>query len=99
MDVHHNTVHRLLKSKGLIHNYGNHRRPRYQETKHMYLKNTKTIGYLQMDVKYITPELSGLPWTCYEYAIIDIQRCGDFKWFEHGLCNISIVRYCSSLTI
>lgn len=38
----------------------------------MYLKNTKTLGYLQMDVKYITPELSGLPWTCYEYAIIDI---------------------------
>ncbi len=25
-----------------------------------------------MDVKYITPELSGLPWTCFEYAIIDI---------------------------
>jgi transposase InsO family protein len=72
LDVHHNTVHRLLKSKGLVDNYGNHRRPRYQETKHMYLKNTKTIGFLQMDVKYITPELSGLPWTCYEYAIIDI---------------------------
>src|SRR3989338_9617181 len=38
----------------------------------MNLKNTKTIGYLQMDVKYITPELSGLPWTCFEYAVIDI---------------------------
>ena len=25
-----------------------------------------------MDVKYITPELSGLPWTCFEYAVIDI---------------------------
>lgn len=25
-----------------------------------------------MDVKYIIPELLGLPWTCYEYAIIDI---------------------------
>jgi transposase InsO family protein len=25
-----------------------------------------------MDVKYITPELSGLPYTCFEYAVIDI---------------------------
>ena len=38
----------------------------------MHLKNTKTIGYLQMDVKYITPELSGLPYTCFEYALVDI---------------------------
>lgn len=67
-----NTIHRLLKSKGLLNEYGNHIRPRYQETTHMHLKNTKTIGYLQMDVKYITPELSGLPYTCFEYAIIDI---------------------------
>ena len=38
----------------------------------MHLGNTKTIGYLQMDVKYVTPPLSGLPWTCFEYAVIDI---------------------------
>ncbi len=38
----------------------------------MHVKNTKKVGFLQMDVKYITPELSGLPWTCFEYAIIDI---------------------------
>lgn len=38
----------------------------------MHLKNVKTIGYLQMDVKYLTPELTGLPWTCFEYAVIDI---------------------------
>lgn len=25
-----------------------------------------------MDVKYVTPELSGLPYTCYEYGLIDI---------------------------
>lgn len=25
-----------------------------------------------MDVKYLTPELTGLPWTCFEYAVIDI---------------------------
>lgn len=61
-----NTIHRFLKKFNLINHYGNHIRPRYQKTSHMYLKNTYTIGYLQMDVKYITPELSGLPWTCYE---------------------------------
>lgn len=67
-----NTIHRFLARKGFLNEYGNHIRPRYQETTHMHLKNTKTIGYLQMDVKYITPELSGLPYTCFEYAIIDI---------------------------
>lgn len=66
------TIHRLLKGKGLLNEYGNHRRPYYQKTTHMHLKNTFTIGKLQMDVKYITPELSGLPYTCFEYAIIDI---------------------------
>jgi len=67
-----NTIHRHLSRKGLLNDYGNHIRPRYQETTHMHLKNTKTIGYLQMDVKYITPELSGLPYTCFEYALVDI---------------------------
>ena len=38
----------------------------------MHLGNTKSVGYLQMDVKYVTPPLSGLPWTCFEYAVIDI---------------------------
>ena len=66
------TVHRLLKSKGLVREYGYHRRPKFQNTLHMHAKNTSTIGYLQFDVKYITPELSGLPWTCFEYAVIDI---------------------------
>lgn len=66
------TIHRLLKKKKLLNEYGNHRRPHYQETVHMHLKNTTTIGKLQMDVKYITPELSGLPYTCFEYAVIDI---------------------------
>lgn len=72
LDASRNTIHRFLKSEGLVNRYGNHIRPRYQKTKHMYLRNTKTVGYLQMDVKYITPELSGLPWTCYEYGVIDI---------------------------
>ena len=67
------TIHRILKRKGLVHRYGNHIRPRYQQTIHMHAKNVHTIGYLQMDVKHVTPELSGLAWTCYEYAIIDIH--------------------------
>ena len=66
------TIHRILKRKGLVHRWGNHIRPRYQHTTHMHAKNVHTVGYLQMDVKHVTPELSGLPWTCYEYAIMDI---------------------------
>lgn len=66
------TIKRLLKRKGCVRKYGYHRRPYYQQTTHMHVKNTPTIGYLQMDVKYLTPELTGLPWTCFEYAVIDI---------------------------
>ena len=35
--------------------------------------NCPGLGYLQMDVKYVTPELSGLPYTCYLYAALDIS--------------------------
>lgn len=69
---HYNTVHRYLKKKGLIHPTGNHRRPRYQKTTHMHAKNVTTVGKLQMDVKYVTPQLSGLPHTLFLYALIDI---------------------------
>lgn len=69
---HHNTVHRFLKSKGHILEGTSYRRPRYQETTHMYLKNVTAPGKLQMDVKYVTPELSGLAHTTYLYAVIDI---------------------------
>ena len=41
-----NTIHRFLKRKGLLNIYGNHRRPYYQKTTHMHLKNTTTIGKL-----------------------------------------------------
>ena len=34
--------------------------------------NCPVLGYLQMDVKYVTSELSGLPYTCYLYAVMDI---------------------------
>lgn len=66
------TIHRFLKRIGMVEPYGYHRRPRFQNTIHMHVKNTPTVGYLQMDVKVVTPELSGLPWTCFEYAVIDI---------------------------
>lgn len=66
------TIHRTLIRYNLIDKYGFHRRPRFQDTVHMHAKNTKAVGYLQMDVKYLTPELTGLPWTCFEYAVIDI---------------------------
>jgi len=66
------TIHRFLIKQKLVRKYGNYRRPRFQNTIHMHAKNVTNIGFLQMDVKYITPELSGLPWTCFEYAVIDI---------------------------
>lgn len=67
-----NTIHRFLKKRGKTAPGKNYRRPRLQGTKHMYLKNTTSPGKLQMDIKYVTPELSGLPHTTYLYAIIDI---------------------------
>lgn len=66
------TIHRIIKTKQLVRKYGYHVRPYYQETTHMHARNTKEIGYLQMDVKYLTPQLTGLTWTCFEYAVIDI---------------------------
>ncbi len=69
---HASTVHRFLKRRGLTAPTKNYRRPRYQKTTHMYLKNVTQPGKLQMDVKYVTPELSGLPYTVYLYAVIDI---------------------------
>lgn len=72
LKVSHMTVYRYLKRKGLVRQSKRYRRPKYQDTVHMHAKNVKSVGYLQMDVKYLTPELTGLPWTCFEYAIIDI---------------------------
>ena len=74
------TIHRLLRSKGLTNEYGYHRRPLYQDTKHMHAKNVTTLGKLQMDVKVVTPELSGLPHTCYLYAVMDI-----FSRYKQGV--------------
>lgn len=67
------TIGRILRRKGLQRKTNKYyRRPLFQNGKAMRPKNTNKPGYLQMDVKYVTPELSGLPYTCYEYGIIDI---------------------------
>jgi putative transposase len=69
---HHNTIHLYLKKRGYVKESGYYRRPRYQETIHMHTKNVTKPGKLQMDIKYVTPELSGLPHTLFLYAVIDI---------------------------
>jgi len=78
-----NTIHRFLKRGGYVKEGGYHRRPRFQDTFHMHVKNTHTVGYLQMDVKIVTPELSGLPWTCFKYAVIDIYS----RWKDAVILN------------
>lgn len=72
LPYHFSTIHRFLKKKDLIRSPGYHRRPLFQNTTHMHTKNVHSLGKLQMDVKYVTPELSGLEHTCYLYAVIDI---------------------------
>ena len=66
------TLHRLLARQGMVRPTHRYRRPRFQNGNVMRPRNTTALGYLQMDVKYVTPELSGLPYTCYQYAAIDI---------------------------
>lgn len=66
------TIHRALKKQNLISKQVQYRRPHFQNGKAMRPRNTTSLGYLQMDTKHVTPELSGLPFTCYEYAAIDI---------------------------
>ena len=66
------TIHRFLKRKGKVPKLKNHRRPLFQNGHAMRPVNTKELGYLQMDTKHVTPELSGLQFTVYEYAAIDI---------------------------
>lgn len=67
------TVYRVLeRSRQLSPIYHRRRRPLFQNGKAMRPDNVPALGYIQMDVKYVTPELSGLPYTCYEYAAIDI---------------------------
>lgn len=72
LNASHMAIYRYLKSRQLVRKSRKRRRPLFQDTIHMHVKNTEHVGYLQMDVKYVTPELSGLPWTCFEFAVIDI---------------------------
>lgn len=71
-DVSFSTIHRLFKKERLISKQTNYRRPLFQNGRAMRPSNTKALGYLQMDTKHVTPELSGLEYTVYEYASIDI---------------------------
>lgn len=66
------TIHRLFKRKNLIPKQVQYRRPHFQNGYAMRPSNTTKLGYLQMDTKHVTPELSGLAFTCFEYAAIDI---------------------------
>lgn len=66
------TIHRLLARHGLVRQSHKRRRPLFQNGRGMRPDNTQALGYLQMDVKHVTPELSGLSYTCFEYAVIDI---------------------------
>lgn len=94
LSEHHNTVHRFLKARGHILEGPTYRRPRYQETTHMYLKNVTAPGKLQMDVKYVTPELSGLPHTVFLYAVIDI-----FSRYKAGIIFPEVVQDFSIKTL
>ena len=67
------TIHRTLQRAGLVRASTKRRRPHFQNGQVMRPNNCPGLGYLQMDVKYVTPELSGLPYTCYLYAALDIS--------------------------
>lgn len=68
------TIYRVIKRKdpNLIKEVRKYMRPKFQNGKSARPSNTIQPGYLQMDVKYVTPELSGLPYTAYEYGVIDV---------------------------
>lgn len=68
------TAYRTIKNKKpeLLGRIGNYRRPKFQNGTAMRPRNTDKPGSLQADVKYVTPELSGLPFTCFEYGFVDI---------------------------
>ena len=76
------TVYNILKRRepGLILKRPNYRRPRFQNGLHMRPKNTIEPGCLQLDVKHVTPELSGLSYTTYEYGFIDIYSRYKMAW-------------------
>ena len=74
------TIFRFLRRKGFVKGRKKYWRPLLQNTNHMHTKNTTTVGKLQMDVKHVMPYLSGLKYTVFEYAIVDI-----FSRFKQAL--------------
>ena len=66
------TIFRYLKRQGYVKGRKKYWRPLLQDTNHMHARNTTTIGKLQMDVKHVMPYHSGLKYTVFEYAIVDI---------------------------
>ncbi len=81
------TIHRLLKNKNLITKQVQYRRPKFQNGHAMRPRNTKSLGYLQMDTKHVTPELGGLPFTVFEYAVIERSFRTDQDEFYYWLEN------------
>ena len=71
LEVSPSTIHRFLLKEGLASGR-RYRRPWYQDTTHRGLHNVVEPGTLQIDVKYVTPQLSGLVHTTYLYAGIDV---------------------------
>ena len=61
LEVSASTIHRYLQWAGLVRPSTKRRRPRFQNGQVMRPRNCPGLGYLQMDVKHVTPELSGLP--------------------------------------
>lgn len=81
-------VHRFLLKEGLVDSVG-YRRPRYQDTTHRGLHNVSAPGTLQMDVKYATPQLSGLVHTTYLYAAIDLFTRYKVGWIYPNLDSLT----------
>ena len=84
LEISPSTVHRFLLKEGLASGR-QYRRPNYQDTVHKGLHNVTEPGTLQMDVKYATPQLSGLPHTTYLYAAIDLFTRYRAAWIYPSL--------------
>lgn len=76
------TAYNIIKRRApeLIQCKPKYRRPRFQNGAHMRPSNTTEPGYVQADTKHVTPELSGLDYTTYEFAFIDIYSRYKVAW-------------------
>jgi transposase InsO family protein len=84
LEVNPSTIHRYLLKEGLADGR-KYRRPWYQDTTHKGLHNVSGPGTIQMDVKYVTPQLSGLVHTTYLYAGIDVFSRYKAGWIYEPL--------------